>query len=142
MFAIRGAAEVERDSAEAIHAAVRALCAGLSRANGLSPSRIVSAIFTLTPDLSAAFPARAAREEGWGDVPMICAREIPVPGAPPRICRVLLHVRGNGPPRHVYLGGAAALRPELSGTPASHRKRAPARRTVRHPRGRVVRKRR
>jgi len=127
MFAIRGAIQVERDSAEAIHAAVRALYAGLSRANRLSPSRIVSAIFTLTPDLTADFPARAAREEGWEDVPMICAREIPVPGAPPRICRVLLHVRGNGRPRHVYLGGAAALRPDLAGAPASRGKAAPAR---------------
>jgi len=127
MFAIRGAVQVERDSAEAIHAAVRALCAGLSRANGLSPSRIVSAIFTLTPDLTADFPARAAREEGWGDVPMICAREIPVPGAPPRICRVLLHVRGNGPPRHVYLGGASALRPDLGGATAARKEAAPAR---------------
>ena len=127
MFAIRGAIQVERDSAEAIHAAVRALCGALVRANRLSPSRIVSAIFTLTPDLTSDFPARAAREAGWGDVPMICAQEVPVPGTLPRICRVLLHVRGNARPRHVYLGGAAALRPDLGGAVVSRRKRAPAR---------------
>lgn len=137
MFAIRGAIQVERDSVEAIHAAVATLCVELAEANRLSLSRIVSAIFTLTPDLTADFPARAAREEGWGEVPMICAREIPVPGAPPRICRVLLHVKGNGPPRHVYLGGAAALRPDL-GAPASRGKatRARARARVKRTGGR------
>jgi len=114
MLAIRGAIQVERDSSAAISAAVGELCAAILRANRLTPSRMVSAIFTLTPDLCADFPARAAREHGWGEVPMICAQEIPVPGAPPRICRVLVHARGAGRPRHVYLGGALALlRPDL-----------------------------
>jgi chorismate mutase len=119
MLAIRGAIQVEEDSAAAVSAAVAALCEEITRANRLSPGRIVSAIFTLTPDLSSAFPARAAREHGWGDVPMICAQEIPVPDAPPRICRVLLHVKGNGRPRHVYLRGALGLlRPDLAGRAA------------------------
>jgi chorismate mutase len=119
MFAIRGAIQVERDSVEALHAAVRALCERLLEENRLSLSRVLSAIFTLTPDLTAGFPAGAAREAGWGTVPMLCAQEIPVPGAPGRICRVLLHVRGVGQPRHVYIAGAASLRPDLAADPVS-----------------------
>jgi len=115
VFAIRGAIQVDEDSPKAIFSAVASLCDGLTRANRLVPSRIVSAIFTLTPDLSSAFPARAAREQGWQDVPMICAGEIPVPDAPPRICRVLVLARGRREPRHVYLNGALdLLRPDLS----------------------------
>ena len=116
MFAIRGAIQIERDSPEAIAAGVVSLCAALVSANKITPSRIVSAIFTLTPDLSSAFPARAAREQGWEDVPMICAQEIPVPDAPPRICRILVHARGRREARHVYLNGALdLLRPDLAG---------------------------
>lgn len=124
MLAIRGAIQVERDSPAAISAAVATLCEAISRANRLSPGRIISAIFTLTPDLSSHFPARAAREHGWKNVPMLCAQEIPVPQAPPRICRVLVHVRGRGSARHVYLGGALdLLRPDLALTsPGSQRK--------------------
>jgi chorismate mutase len=115
VFAVRGAIQVDQDSPDSISAAVASLCAGLIRANRLSSSRLVSAIFTLTPDLSSAFPARAAREQGWKDVPMICAQEIPVPDAPPRILRVLLFVRGRGQARHVYLNGALdLLRPDLA----------------------------
>lgn len=114
MIAIRGAVEVDADTAEAIGRAVDALCAELTRANALDPGEIVSAFFTLTPDLHAAFPALAARKQGWGDVPMICAQEIDVPGALPRVCRVLLHVRRDAPGTHVYLGGARKLRPDLS----------------------------
>jgi chorismate mutase len=125
VFAIRGAIQVDRDSPEAISTAVASLCGGLLQANGLTPSRIVSAIFTLTPDLASAFPARAAREQGWRDVPMICAQEIPVPDAPPRICRVLVFVSGRGQARHVYLNGALVLlRPDLAVSG-----RTPARRT-------------
>ena len=133
MLAIRGAIQIERDSPAAIFAAVAALCEAITRANRLKPENIVSAIFTLTPDVSAAFPARAAREHGWDGVPMICAQEIPVPGAPPRICRVLLHVEGRRRVRHVYLGGALdLLRPDLSSRRApcagARRKRRPSRR--------------
>jgi chorismate mutase len=115
MIAIRGAIQVDEDTREAITSAAAALCVAITRENQLDPANIISAIFTLTPDLHADFPARAAREQGWGDVPMICAQEIGVPGALPRVCRVLLHVDAPGPPRHVYLGGAAALRPDLAG---------------------------
>jgi chorismate mutase len=120
MQAIRGAIQIERNEREAIAAAVRTLCTELAARNRLRPEKIISAIFTLTPDLDADFPARAAREIGWGDVPLLCAQEIPVPGALPRVCRVLLHVRGKREVAHVYLGGAQKLRPDLAkvATPA------------------------
>lgn len=114
MNAIRGAIQIDQDTPQAIASAVGKLCAGISRENNLDPSEIVSAIFTLTPDLTSAFPALAAREQGWGEVPMLCAQEIPVPGALPRVCRVLLHVRRDQPVVHVYLEGASALRPDLA----------------------------
>ena len=129
MFAIRGAIQVAEDSPRAIFSAVASLCGELVRANRLSPSRMISAIFTLTPDLSSAFPAQAAREQGWRDVPMICASEIPVPEAPARICRVLVLARGHQKPRHVYLNGALdLLRPDLRVTARAVRKRRSQRR--------------
>ena len=79
---------------------------------------LISAVFTVTADLTTAFPARAARELGWVDVPLLCAVEIPVPDALPRCVRVLLHVHSARPRAaiaHVYLRGAAALRPDLAG---------------------------
>lgn len=114
MIAIRGAIQIDEDTADAIARAVEALCAEITLANALAPDEIVSAIFTLTPDLNAAFPALSARKQGWGDVPMICAREVSVPGALPRVCRVLLHVERAQKGQHVYLGGARALRPDLA----------------------------
>jgi chorismate mutase len=116
MIALRGAVQIDEDTREAIDAAVEELCAELTRANDLDPSEIISAIFTLTPDLHAAFPAQAARAQGWGEVPMICAQEIAVAGMVPRICRVLLHVHRTKPGQHVYLRGARALRPDLVGS--------------------------
>jgi chorismate mutase len=86
------------------------------RRNGLTASDIVSAFFTVTPDLIAEFPARAARELGWLDVPLLCTMEIPVPGALHRCVRVLLHVESDLPRDrvvHVYLREARALRPDL-----------------------------
>lgn len=75
---------------------------------------MISAVFTLTPDLHAAYPARAARELGWLDVPLLCACEIAVPGVPRGIVRVLLHVEmpDGRPARNIYLGAARALRPD------------------------------
>jgi chorismate mutase len=130
MFAIRGAVQVERDSPAAIAAAVARLCKEIARANRLSTEKIVSAIFTVTPDLVSGFPARAAREQGWSGVPMLGAQEIPVPGAPPRICRALVHARGRRKPRHIYLGRAGVLlRPDLPATPRSAgRRETPSRR--------------
>ncbi len=83
--------------------------------NDLSAEDVVSCIFTVTDDLDAEFPAVAARRLGLDSVPLLCAREIPVPGALPRVIRLLLHYRaGDGhSPAHVYLGEARALRADL-----------------------------
>lgn len=113
MRAIRGATTVEANTAEAIGAAVKELVTAVVRENQLSPGDIVSAIFTLTPDLNADFPARPARQVGWENVPMICAQEIGVPGALPRVCRLILHAKGRKASKHVYLREAQALRPDL-----------------------------
>ncbi len=113
MRAIRGAITVESNSREALSAAVKELVEAVIKENQLAPADIVSAIFTLTPDLNADFPARPARELGWQDVPMICAQEIGVPGALPRVCRLILHAKGRKAGKHVYLREAKVLRPDL-----------------------------
>jgi chorismate mutase len=83
--------------------------------NELAAEDLVSCIFTLTPDLDAEFPAVAAREMGLSMVPLLCAREIPVPGALPQVIRVLIHAYMAKPGEHVYLGDAAKLRLDLTG---------------------------
>ncbi|BDG09556.1 chorismate mutase [Anaeromyxobacter paludicola] len=121
MRGIRGATQIASNTVEAIYDGVVELCRALNEENGLSQDEIVWAIFTVTHDLDADFPARAAREAGgWSRVPMICSQEIPVPGSLPRVVRVLLHVEGGSGAgvRHVYLGGARALRPDLFTGPA------------------------
>ena len=115
MFAIRGAVRIERNDRESILAGARRLLEQIVEQNRLSPERIVAAHFTMTPDLDAAFPAYAARELGWNGVPMLGAQETAVPDAPDRMLRVLLLVEGKEEARHVYLGEAAALRPDLAG---------------------------
>jgi chorismate mutase len=113
---IRGATTVEADSAAAILKATRQLLARLVEANTVDVADIASAIFTVTPDLSSAFPAQAAREMGWQHVALLDAQEIPVPGSLPRCIRVLVHWNTAIPQqeiRHIYLRRAAALRPDL-----------------------------
>ena len=113
---IRGAITVGTDSADAIVAATRELLVGMVVANDVVVADIASAIFTVTPDLTAAFPARAARELGWQHVPLLDAQEVPVPGSLPRCIRVLLlwnSERSQKEIRHVYLRGAESLRPDL-----------------------------
>ncbi len=115
---IRGATTVESDTAAAILAATRELLDCVVEANGVQVEDVASALFTVTKDLTAAFPAQAARELGWGHVALLDGREIPVPGGLPRCVRVLVHWNTDVPQaaiRHVYLRGAAALRPDLSG---------------------------
>ena len=116
MRGIRGATQISANTVEAMEEAVVELVDALMERNRLRPEDITWAIFTVTHDLDADFPARAARiKGGWGMVPMICSREIPVPGSLPRVIRVLLHV-DTGTPRdatHVYLRGARVLRPDL-----------------------------
>ncbi len=115
--AVRGAIQVPANRAEAIRASTARLLLELVRLNGLKPERIVSAIFTATPDLTADFPAHAARKLGWADVPLLGATEVDVPHALPRVVRVLLTVEGAPRARRlvpVYLDGAEALRPDLA----------------------------
>jgi len=115
---VRGATTVEANTAEAILAATGELLARLMQANSLAAEELASAFFTVTPDLDAAFPAQAARQLGWGQVPLLDAMEIPVPGSLARCVRVLLHWntdRSQAEVRHVYLRGAASLRPDLAG---------------------------
>ncbi len=112
---LRGATRVQRDDPDAIRSATRELLNELLRRNEATPDSLVSAFFTVTPDLVSEFPARAARDLGWNDVAMLCSTEIPVPGSMDRVIRVLLHVElaTNSLTRHVYLNGAEELRPDL-----------------------------
>jgi len=118
--AVRGAISVRANRAPEIREATARLLDALIQRNGVTPERVVSALFTATPDLTADFPAHAARRLGWTDVPLLGAVELAVPGAPRRIVRVLLTLRDV--PRGaklspVYLDEAAALRPDLSESP-------------------------
>jgi len=113
---IRGATTVEIDSAPAILEATHQLLTGMVEANQIDSADVASAIFTVTPDLTAAFPARAARELGWQYVPLLDAQEVPVPGSLSRCVRVLVLWNtdlSQQEIRHVYLRGAASLRPDL-----------------------------
>ncbi len=114
MIAVRGAVRVPRNDRDAILRHTQRLLEAIRERNGFEPGRVVSAFFTMTPDLNADFPAYAARAMGWDGVPMLGAQETPVPGAPDRMVRVLLHVDAPGPPHHVYLGEAASMRPDLA----------------------------
>ena len=116
LFALRGAVQAEANEREAILAATDELMRELIARNGLDAERIVSCIFTCTDDLDAEFPAVAARALGLESVPLLCAREIAVPGSMPRVIRTMLHYRAASDhvPAHVYLGAAAALRTDLT----------------------------
>jgi chorismate mutase len=117
LFALRGATTVEANDAEHILGATEELMREILERNGLAPEDAVSCIFTLTDDLDAQFPAVAARNIGFSGVPLLCAREVPVPGALPRVIRVLMHYYADDDhsSRHVYLGEARALRLDLEG---------------------------
>ncbi|MHB8656892.1 MAG: chorismate mutase [Solirubrobacteraceae bacterium] len=115
LFALRGANSVERNDAGEILKATDALIRALMDRNALATEAMVSCIFTLTDDLDAEFPAVAARALGLDRVPLLCAREVPVPGSLPRVIRVLVHyyAEEDHEPQHVYLGEARALRADL-----------------------------
>jgi monofunctional chorismate mutase len=115
---IRGAVQSDANTPEAILSATRRLLEELVRANKFEAGDVAAAIFTVTDDLTATFPAEAARAMGWTQVPMLCAREIPVPGSLPRTVRALLLVNLRAAAKHVYLGETQCLRPDLSGPPA------------------------
>ncbi|HET6998816.1 MAG TPA: chorismate mutase [Solirubrobacterales bacterium] len=115
LFAVRGATQVEANEAEAILIATEGLMRELIERNGLTPEAMVSCIFTTTDDLDAEFPAVAARNLGLDQVPLLCSREIPVPGSMPRVIRVMAHYYASPDhtPKHAYLGGASKLRADL-----------------------------
>jgi chorismate mutase len=117
LIALRGANTVATNEAEAILAATDELMHALLERNRLGADDLVSCLFTLTADLDAEFPAVAARQMGLSRVPLICAREIPVPGSLERVVRVLVHCYPPAglEPQHVYLGQAAKLRLDLEG---------------------------
>jgi chorismate mutase len=114
---IRGAVNIASNTKEEILSKSRELLEAIVRANRVKPHDIAAAIFTLSPDLNADFPAYAARLMGWRDVPLMCAREIDVPEAMARVIRVLLLVNSRIPAskiRHQYLGDTPRLRPDLA----------------------------
>jgi chorismate mutase len=113
--ALRGAITVDANDADAILSATQELVREVMDRNGLDPDDLVSCIFTCTPDLDAEFPAVAARGLGLSSVPLLCAREIDVPGALPRVIRLMLHCYVEGPAKHVYLREAVSLRRDLEG---------------------------
>lgn len=115
---IRGATTIEQDQAEEVLSATRELLKALVKNNpGLKPEDIASAIFTVTGDIHSAFPAKAARQIGWTQVPMVCMQEIPVPGSLPKCIRILLHWNTNKQQSEInpiYLRQAIKLRPDIT----------------------------
>jgi len=114
--ALRGAIQIDADDRQLILDGASALVQEVMGRNAIEAGDFISILFTATPDLTAEFPAYAARQLGLTDVPLLCAAEIAVPGAMPRVLRLLAHVETERPRadlRHVYLGGAAALRTDL-----------------------------
>jgi chorismate mutase len=112
---IRGATVAAANTSEAIRAATRELLLALAEANGFHPDDLASILFTVSPDLTADYPAWAARQLGWVEVPMLCAQEIAVPDGMARCIRVLVHWNTEKRPdevRHVYLHAAVKLRPD------------------------------
>ena len=110
--AIRGATQVAADDREQVLDATRELVSAVMERNGLARDDVISILFTATPDLVSEFPALAARELGFGDVPLMCATEIGVPHALPRVLRLMAHVetdKSRADVQHVYLRGAKAL---------------------------------
>jgi chorismate mutase len=117
---VRGATTVESNTREDILTATRQLFALMVRLNEIEPEDAASAIFSLTRDLDAEFPALAARQLGWLDVPLLCTYEVDVPGSLRRCVRILIHWNTDKPQdqiRHVYIKDAVKLRPDLSKLP-------------------------
>ena len=114
--AVRGATSLESDDAAEMTAAVAELVTEMLSANGVNDEDIVSVLFTATPDLHSTFPATAARTVLSADVPLICAAELDIAGAMPRVVRILLHAESSlsrAEVQHVYLRGTDALRADL-----------------------------
>ena len=115
--AVRGAVQIDTDERDAILEGTTELVNEVMARNELTTDDVISVLFTATPDLTAEFPALAARKLGFHDVPLICTTEIAVPGAMPRIVRLMAHVETDRPRsaiQHVYLRGADALRLDIA----------------------------
>jgi len=115
--AVRGAVQVEADERDLVLEATAELVSEVLRRNELATDDVISVLFTATPDLSSEFPALAARKLGFADVPLMCAAEIGVPHALPRVVRLMAHVETDKPRaglHHVYLRGAQALRLDIA----------------------------
>ncbi len=115
--AIRGAIQVDANDRDSIIAGTTELVTQVMERNELTTDDVISVLFTATPDLTAEFPALAARKLGFHDVPLICTTEIDVPGALPRVVRLMAHVETDRPRaaiQHVYLRGAVALRQDIA----------------------------
>ena len=115
--AVRGATQLVSDTREEMLDRVAEMVTEVMTANGLGVEDFISVIFTATSDLVAEFPAYAARQLGFGEVPLLCARELEIEGSMPRVVRMLAHVESDVPRAdmtHVYLHGAASLRTDLT----------------------------
>lgn len=115
--AIRGAAVAAENSQSAILETASELLRTIMVANALAPQNLISILFTMTPDLDAAFPTRAARELGWTDIPLLDAQQPRVPGDLERCLRVMIHCeceRSTTEIKHIYLGEARRLRPDIA----------------------------
>ncbi|TDD58531.1 chorismate mutase [Kribbella antibiotica] len=116
--AIRGATQLDVDEREHLLARTAELVKAVLEANDLDSADLISILFTVTPDLHAEFPAVAGRQIGLTDVPLMCMQEIDIPHALPRVVRMMVHTetdRSRDKVQHVYLHGASALRPDLTG---------------------------
>ena len=115
--AVRGATQIDADDRDQILEATTELVSAVMSRNELTTDDVISVIFTVTPDLTAEFPALAARKLGFHEVPLLCATEIGVPGALPRVIRLMAHIETDRPRadvQHVYLRGATALRMDIA----------------------------
>ncbi|GAA1650353.1 chorismate mutase [Nonomuraea fuscirosea] len=115
--AIRGAIQVDADDRDSVISGTTELVSAIMERNRLTPDDVISVLFTATPDLTSEFPALAARKLGFHDVPLICCTEIDVPGALPRVVRLMAHIETDRPRseiQHVYLRGAVALRQDIA----------------------------
>ena len=117
---VRGATTVDANNREDILRETRRLLALMVRRNGIEQADVCSAIFSLTSDLDAEFPALAARQLGWLDVPLLCTKELDIPGSLQKCIRILIHWNTDTPQKeiqHVYVRDAVKLRPDLSALP-------------------------
>lgn len=115
--AVRGATQLEADTREQMLDRVAEMVTDVMTSNGLVVDDFISVVFTATSDLVSEFPAYAARQLGFGEIPLLCARELEIAGSMPRVVRMLAHVETDRPRAeitHVYLHGAAALRSDLT----------------------------